>query len=90
MKKVRQTDEVSISPLTLPNASQVAVATVMAYRVVKGNASEREMDFVQWYVSLDLPQLDQRAAEDACKALEDSWVSDSIPYAMRGPSGKQH
>lgn len=49
---------------------QAVIASVMAKRVVRGNATDGEMDFVRWYASLDIPQFNEAEVDGALRSLE--------------------
>ena len=54
----------------------------MAKRVVRGNATDGEMDFVRWYASLDIPQFNEAEVDGALRSLE-SEVADCTPISLR-------
>lgn len=61
------------------NVDQAVIAAVMAKRVVCGNATDGEMDFVRWYASLDIPQLDEAEVDGAPVCV----TGDSLRALMR-------
>lgn len=63
------------------NVDQAVTASVMAKRVVRGNATDGEMDFVRWYASLDIPQLNEAEVDGALRSLE-SEVADCTPISL--------
>lgn len=63
------------------NVDQAVAASVMAKRVVRGNATDGEMDFVRWYASLDIPQFNEAEVDGALRSLE-SEVADCTPISL--------
>lgn len=63
------------------NVDQAVTASVMAKRVVRGNATDGEMDFVRWYASLDIPQFNEAEVDGALRSLE-SEVADCTSISL--------
>lgn len=52
------------------NVDQAVTASVMATRVVRGNATDGEMDFVRRYASLNIPQFNEAEVATVLRSLE--------------------
>ena len=52
------------------NVDQAVTASVMATRVVRGNATDGEMDFVRWYASLNIPRFNKAEVAAVLRSLE--------------------
>lgn len=52
------------------SVDQAVTASVMATRVVRGNATDGEMDFVRRYASLDIPRFNEAEVATVLRSLE--------------------
>ena len=63
------------------NVDQAVTASAMAKRVLRGNATDGEMDFVRWYASLDIPQFNEVEVDGVLGSLEVE-VADCTPISL--------